>query len=115
MRTPVIALFAVMLSSACGPFGGRDDPIAKLNAARVETLADLVRHEAECKAIAIEFSSDPLRNQVVSSCLETHRAMLEMARHSLADIDRRLAEFGSPPTPTTADAFADLIPKQASK
>ena len=115
MRTPVIVLIAALLTSACGPFGGRDDPVAILKAARAETMADLVRHEAECRAMAIEFHGDPLRDQVVSSCLDTHRVMLDMARHTLSDIDRRLSELGAPQQTISAGVFEDLIPKQASK
>lgn len=65
------------------------EKLAQLDALRKESQADLFRQQAECKAIAIEFSGDRM---LVDNCMETHRLMAEIARRMFADIDKRMKD-----------------------
>lgn len=92
MRIFVIAFVGVALLGCGNPEELRAEKIAKLDAMRRETLANLVRQKGECQAVAVEFNGDA---QMVQSCLETHRMLVEMAQRTLTDIDKRLAEIES--------------------
>lgn len=91
MRTILLALSLAFILSGCGsPEELRAEKIAKLDTLRRETFADLVRHQGECQAVAVEFNGDAM---VVGACIETHRAMIEIAQRTLSDIDKRTAEI----------------------
>lgn len=80
----------LLLVTSCGFGDSVEQKRAKLNALRQETSANLFRQRAECQAVAIEFSGDRM---MVDNCMDTLRAMTEMAQNTIADIDRRMREL----------------------
>lgn len=59
-----------------------------MEANRAAILADLFRQQAECQAVAIEFSD----RRIIEACVETYRSSAESAAIVIAEIDRRIAE-----------------------
>lgn len=91
MRAILTALSFVFILPGCNsPEELRAEKIAKLDTLRRETQAELVRHQGECQAVAVEFNGDAT---VVGACIETHRAMIAMAQITFSDIDKRTAEI----------------------
>lgn len=91
MRAFLLILLLVATLPGCdSPEELRAEKLAKLDALRRETQAGLIRHQGECRAVAVEFNGDAT---VVGACLETHRAMISMAQKTFSDIDKRVAEI----------------------
>jgi hypothetical protein len=72
--------------------------IEMIEAERRHVYADLVRHEAECRATSVEFPTTP---ELLSACLETHRFMVDAAQRTIESIDKRIGVLAPKP---------DLIP-----
>ena len=90
MRT--LVLLCLLLAGCSSQEELRAEKIAKLDTLRRETQAELVRHQGECQAVAVEFNGDAT---VVGACIETHRAMIEIAQRTFSDIDKRVAEINA--------------------
>lgn len=93
MRLMNSALICAVLVLACGEPMTDGAKLELLEGQRQEIIADLTRQQAECQAQAIEFANAPNRNVVVESCTESVRTMAELSRHSISDIDQRIAEI----------------------
>ena len=91
----------LLLASGCSERMTDEQKIKMLEETRLGILADLQRQQAECAAQAIEFSSSPMRDRVVSSCTDGFRMILDASRVTLADIDRRIAELQPSRPPIT--------------
>lgn len=81
-----------LLLAACGPTpeAARAEKLAKLDALRNETLADLHRSKADCEADRIEFPDVP---ELYRACITGHAAIEESARETLASVEKREAEI----------------------
>lgn len=81
----------LLVLAACGPTPKEqcEETFAKLDAIRLEAQADIIRQRAECQAVAVEFKGDQM---LVSNCMDTLNAMIEMHHATNANIDKRLAE-----------------------
>jgi hypothetical protein len=86
----MFALSALIMLSACGQGATIEQKRAMLEATKRQAYADIIRHEGECKAVAFEFPGD---TQLLQSCLDTHRLMIEVAQRTAIDVDKRLAEL----------------------
>lgn len=76
---------------------------AKLDSLRNETRANLFRQWSECRAQQIEFGNV----EIVGICMETYRAMEEVARGTVASLDKRMDD------PDMVRCAALQKPKQA--
>lgn len=65
------------------------DKFAKLDSIRKETTATIIRQTAECQAVSVEFSGN---RSVVDPCIETLRALNEMAVKTNRDVNKRMEE-----------------------
>lgn len=94
MRLMSAALVVVaLLLPGCSKRMTAEQKIEMLESQRLEIIADLHRHRAECEAQAIEFANVPMRDSVVSSCLDGLRAMVEASQATLGNLDRRITEL----------------------
>lgn len=91
----LLIICVALLFSSCGKQLTASQKIEAIEAERRQVHADLVRHEAECRATAVEFPSIP---ELLSACLETHRFMVENAEKTITFIDKRIAELSPPPS-----------------
>jgi hypothetical protein len=83
-----IVLFAAAMT-ACSATVTTEEKLAMLDTLRREELANIIRHEGECRAVAMEFKGDPL---MVGNCMESHRFLIETTQRTVSDIDKRIAE-----------------------
>ncbi len=111
-KPPTILLLAfnATLLASCGP--PAEEKLAKLDALHNSTLADLVRHQAECEALDIEFQGSRLQDRVVETCWKTHDILEEMADRTIENIEKRRAEITSQQSQARPGAFDDLIPRK---
>lgn len=90
----ILALLVVSASAvSCGQKMTAEQKIRMLEEQRLEILADLHRQQAECQAQAIQFADSPMREKVVSGCLDGYRFMVDVSQKSLDNLDRRIAEI----------------------
>jgi len=92
-----VIVLLVFLLAACGKAETKADTIGRLKFMRAGEVADLVRHEAECRATAIEFSGTDLATAMVGSCMGTHRFMVKTSGEIIAALDKRIAELEGGP------------------
>jgi len=92
MRLTVLIL-VVCLLAACGKLDAKEDVVQRLKFMRAGERANIARHEGECRAAAIEFANTEFATSTVRDCMETHRLIVEGARQTIADIDKRIAEI----------------------
>lgn len=90
---PAALIVVVLLLPGCNKRMSAEQKIRMLEGQRLEILADLHRQQAECQAQAIEFANMPMRDSVVSSCLEGFRVMVEASQITLGNIDRQIVEL----------------------
>lgn len=90
---PAALVVLAMLLLGCSKRMTAEQKIEMLENQRLEIIADLHRHRAECEAQAIEFANVPMRDSVVSSCMEGFRAMVEAAQITMGNLDRRITEL----------------------
>jgi len=92
-RNLIALVIPLVLQQSCSNPMTEEQKIKMLEGQKLEILADLHRHQAECQAQAIEFSNVKGGESIVRSCFDTYRIMVEAARVSLDNIDKRLAEL----------------------
>jgi hypothetical protein len=90
MNRNLIALVITWMLSACGPSQTVEQKRTAIESQRRQVFADIVRHEGECKAVAIEFPDD---QKILESCIDTHRFMVENAGRMIELFDMRLDEL----------------------
>lgn len=107
MNLKWIAAAVFLLPLGCGKAMTPKQKIAMLEGQRLEIIADLHRQQAECQAQAIEFANSPMRDSVVSSCVETYRVMHAASMRIMADFDKRIAEIEQQNKPKDLDLTYD--------
>ncbi len=83
---------AVLIASCEKPLTAAQK-IEILENTRLEEIADMHRQQAECQAMAIEFSRTPDGEKIVKSCWDVLRVTNEATQRVLASIDKRISEL----------------------
>ena len=83
-------LAAVLIASACGRGPTLEEKRARLEFTRRGYIANLMRSQAECRALAVEFPDNPRMHE---DCVKAYRIEVEIAEKLIDDIDKREAEL----------------------